>query len=274
MSSTAERARTPTPPTARSPDVDLDVKADPTVRPPPPQEVGRAQRPPHRPARQDHRPPAFHPRPAPARDDVRTSGAAPVARRAPASVDPALMRPRQGSRRLLPRRRRARTRRGGRAARLPSRDRWAEQDALPDEDDLDDLPSGRPHEDVPWPTTDSADAGPRTRHGPRDVQQAVHRPRLDRPQLRRRPLGGRRALSVWSHSQGIFRLRDAIAQVVGLDPHAVRVEHVPGRRLLRAQRRRRRRARRGAAGPRGAGHPVLTQWSRRTSWPGTRWARR
>jgi CO/xanthine dehydrogenase Mo-binding subunit len=35
-------------------------------------------------------------------------------------------------------------------------------------------------------------------------------------------------LQVWSHSQGIFPLRDAIAQVLGRAPETVHVQHVPG----------------------------------------------
>lgn len=38
--------------------------------------------------------------------------------------------------------------------------------------------------------------------------------------------GGR--LGVWSHSQGVFGLRGALARVLGLEPDAVTVQHVPG----------------------------------------------
>lgn len=35
-------------------------------------------------------------------------------------------------------------------------------------------------------------------------------------------------LQLWSHSQGIYFLRDAIAEAFGIDPKTVRIEHVPG----------------------------------------------
>ena len=38
--------------------------------------------------------------------------------------------------------------------------------------------------------------------------------------------GGR--LTVWTHSQGIYPLRSAIAEILGLDPGSVDVEHAPG----------------------------------------------
>jgi CO/xanthine dehydrogenase Mo-binding subunit len=38
----------------------------------------------------------------------------------------------------------------------------------------------------------------------------------------------RRSLTVWSHSQGVFALRDELARTLGLPPAAVTVIHVPG----------------------------------------------
>tara|TARA_Y100001954_G_scaffold213483_1_gene242168 strand:+ start:8501 stop:10660 length:2160 start_codon:yes stop_codon:yes gene_type:complete len=35
-------------------------------------------------------------------------------------------------------------------------------------------------------------------------------------------------LRMWSHSQGIYFLRDAVAEAFGIDPETVRIEHVPG----------------------------------------------
>ena len=72
--------------------------------------------------------------------------------------------------------------------------------------------------------------------------------------------GGR--LTVWTHSQGIYPLRAALAEILGLDPGAVDVEHAPGA---------------GCYGHNGAddaaleaalvaraipGRPVLLKWSR------------
>ena len=69
-------------------------------------------------------------------------------------------------------------------------------------------------------------------------------------------------LTVWSHSQGVYVLRDALA--AALDVRSRRRAGRPRGRagLLRAQRRRRRRPRRGAPGPRAAGRPVLLKWTR------------
>lgn len=35
-------------------------------------------------------------------------------------------------------------------------------------------------------------------------------------------------LQIWSHSQGIYFLRDAVAEALGIDPETVRIEHLPG----------------------------------------------
>jgi CO/xanthine dehydrogenase Mo-binding subunit len=109
--------------------------------------------------------------------------------------------------------------------------RWDEQDGLPDEDDLDTYLRTGPHDDVPL----VADADPTAAELPEGV--ATVRASYSKPFTAHASIAPSAAaarweddgsLSVWSHSQGIFRLRDAIAQVVGLDPHVVRVMHVQG----------------------------------------------
>ncbi len=53
-------------------------------------------------------------------------------------------------------------------------------------------------------------------------------------------------LSIWTHSQGIYPLRDSIAEALGRAPELGARDPCPGCRLLRPQRRRRCRLRRGA----------------------------
>ena len=80
---------------------------------------------------------------------------------------------------------------------------------------------------------------------------------------RSRPPAGWRSfsdgqLTVWTHCQGVYPLRAALARTLKLDPAAIIVHHVQGSGLLRPQRRRRCRGRRrhhrdadaGTAGPR------------------------
>jgi nicotinate dehydrogenase subunit B len=109
---------------------------------------------------------------------------------------------------------------------------WTEREDLPDENDLDAFLRRGPHEDISL--VDETDT-PR----PTDTTQPVVtvRASYSKPFTAHASIAPSCAaarweddgsLSVWSHSQGIFRLRDAIAQVVGLDPHVVRVEHVQG----------------------------------------------
>ena len=65
---------------------------------------------------------------------------------------------------------------------------------------------------------------------------------------------GRRAVEVWSHSQGICKLARAIAAALGLDPATVHVRHAEGAGCYGHNARRRRRLRRGAGGQGRAGH--------------------
>ena len=61
------------------------------------------------------------------------------------------------------------------------------------------------------------------------------------------------ALTVWTHTQGVYPDREAIAEMLGMPPERVRCIHMEGVRLLRPQRRRRRRGRCGADRPRRSG---------------------
>ena len=157
-----------------------------------------------------------------------------------------------GARRLVPRRRRSATRRRWpRAAeQLRARLRWDEHDMLPDEDDLDALPAGRPARET-IAVDDDAEPPAGRRH--RVLRATYSRPFLAHASIA--PSCGMARwrtddrLHVWSHSQGIYGLPAAIAAALGLDPAAVDGGARRERRLLRPQRRRRRRVRRGAAGP-------------------------
>jgi CO/xanthine dehydrogenase Mo-binding subunit len=101
--------------------------------------------------------------------------------------------------------------------------RWAEDPALPDEDDLRGFLRAGPHE-----TTRVVDED--------ELAQVNRRVRgeYSRPFLAHASIAPSCAVArwdedgwlwVWSHSQGIHRLRDAIAQALELDPGLVVVEH-------------------------------------------------
>ncbi len=104
--------------------------------------------------------------------------------------------------------------------------RWEELPSLPDEDDLDAFLRAGPHEDIPV-ADDAVGPAPGT-----TLRASYSRPFLAHASMApscgvaRWDPDGR--LSVWSHSQGIHRLRDAAAQALGLDPALVTVEHVQG----------------------------------------------
>jgi CO/xanthine dehydrogenase Mo-binding subunit len=112
------------------------------------------------------------------------------------------------------------------AEQLRAASRWDEQDRLPDEDAIGDVLLHGPHEDIPV-LAEEPEGDPSAR---------VRGARYRRPFLahgsiatscgvaRWEPDG---ALSVWSHSQGIHRLRDAIARALDLDPGRITVVHVP-----------------------------------------------
>jgi nicotinate dehydrogenase subunit B len=118
------------------------------------------------------------------------------------------------------------------ADRLRSCTRWTEHDQLPDDDDLDAFLRSGPHEDIPL-VNDSAPDDPAQSLEPVTVVRATYsKPFTAHASIAPSCAAARweddGALTVWSHSQGIFRLRDAIAQVVGLDRHLVRIHHVAG----------------------------------------------
>jgi nicotinate dehydrogenase subunit B len=102
---------------------------------------------------------------------------------------------------------------------------WEEGDPLPDEDDLVTFLRTGPHEDVEL-------LAERGEVGELDT---VHRADYSRPFLAHASIApscgiaqwrGDGTLAVWSHSQGIYPLRNAIATALGLDPTLVVVEHV------------------------------------------------
>lgn len=149
---------------------------------------------------------------------------------------------------------------------LRAASRWREAALLPDENDLVGFLKAGPHESIPVVDDDAAaPSGRRLRAG-------YSRPFLAHASIApscgvaRWDEGGR--LSVWSHSQGIYPLRNAIAQALGLEVTAVSVQHVENA---------------GCYGHNAAddaafdaallaravpGRPVLVQWSRRDelSW--------
>jgi nicotinate dehydrogenase subunit B len=101
--------------------------------------------------------------------------------------------------------------------------RWEERESLPDEDDLVSFLQAGPHETTRVVDEDAAG----------EVERRVGA-RWSRPFLAHASMapscgvavwedGG---LRVWSHSQGVFRLRDAIAQALAMDVADVVVEHV------------------------------------------------
>lgn len=101
---------------------------------------------------------------------------------------------------------------------------WAEEDRLPDEDDLVGFLTAGPHVDIevlaenPSPTVEGRRVAARyTRpfiaHASIGTSCGIARWESDG------------TISVWSHSQGIHKLRDAIAQALGRDPGTVVVEH-------------------------------------------------
>jgi CO/xanthine dehydrogenase Mo-binding subunit len=146
--------------------------------------------------------------------------------------------------------------------------RWDEHDTLPDEDDLDTYLRAGPHET----TIVVDDNGNSSVPAAHELRATYSRPFIAHASMA--PSYGVAwwhddgRLSVWSHSQGIYQLRDAIADALGLDPAAVTVEHAEGA---------------GCYGHNAAddaaldavliaravpGHPVAVQWTRQDelSW--------
>ncbi|GIJ60657.1 xanthine dehydrogenase family protein molybdopterin-binding subunit [Virgisporangium aurantiacum] len=102
---------------------------------------------------------------------------------------------------------------------------WDERDTLPDDDDLDGYLRAGPHETV---VAVDDGAGP---HEGTVLSATYSRPFLAHASMApscgvaRWSAGG---VEVWTHSQGITPLRDAIATTLHLDPETVTVQHVEG----------------------------------------------
>lgn len=109
---------------------------------------------------------------------------------------------------------------------LRSACRWKEAALLPDEDNLVAFLKSGPHETI------SVESGRLPEPTPADLHR---RATYSRPFLAHASMAPSCAvaqwddsehISVWSHSQGIFRLRAAIADTLGLAPRSVTVRHV------------------------------------------------
>ena len=109
--------------------------------------------------------------------------------------------------------------------RLETAAEWEERDTLPDENRLTEFLQRGPHETI----TLADDDVPGRAAGDRTVRARYTRPFLAHASLApscgvaRWEADG--SVSVWSHSQGIYRLRDAIAQALRLPPEQVTVQH-------------------------------------------------
>ncbi|MGP4016555.1 molybdopterin cofactor-binding domain-containing protein [Saccharopolyspora sp. 5N708] len=101
---------------------------------------------------------------------------------------------------------------------------WEETTKLPDEDDLVSFLKRGPHETVPVVAENPAGAA-----GKR-LRAQYSRPFLAHasmaPSCGVARWGSDGTISVWSHSQGIHRLREVIAATLGLDVAAINVQHV------------------------------------------------
>jgi nicotinate dehydrogenase subunit B len=113
------------------------------------------------------------------------------------------------------------------AERVRTKTVWSEVDTLPDEDDLDTFLRAGPHETIAV-VDDGGDVAPA---GPA-VRATYSRPFLAHASMapscavaRWNPDG---RIEVWSHSQGIGPLGEAIATALGLDPATVHVRHAEG----------------------------------------------
>ena len=102
---------------------------------------------------------------------------------------------------------------------------WTEGVVLPDESDLSGYLRAGPLQAIPV-----LDEPPPAAHEGGRLRASYSRPFLAHASIApscgvaRWEADGR--LSVWSHSQGIYRLRDAIAAALGREPESVAVEHV------------------------------------------------
>jgi nicotinate dehydrogenase subunit B len=101
---------------------------------------------------------------------------------------------------------------------------WHETDTLPGSDAVDAYLRAGPHEDVVVLDEEPAEPGSQTLRATYSRPFLAHASIAPSCGIARWEDDGR--LSVWSHSQGIHRLRAAIAQALALDASAVTVEHV------------------------------------------------
>ena len=103
--------------------------------------------------------------------------------------------------------------------------RWAESDSLPDEEEIDKFLRAGPHERI-----EVADDGAEPPDGDRRLTATYSRPFLAHasiaPSCGIAVWTGPGQVDVWSHSQGVHPLGRAIAGALGLDPAAVRVQHI------------------------------------------------
>ncbi|MEW9531059.1 molybdopterin cofactor-binding domain-containing protein [Microbispora sp. NPDC049125] len=108
---------------------------------------------------------------------------------------------------------------------------WEERDTLPDEDDLRGFLRSAPAETIETETIGQETIGQEPPPG-RTLRATYSRPFLAHASMAP-SCGVARwnddgTLSVWSHSQGVHRLRDAIALALRLDADRVEVEHAQG----------------------------------------------
>lgn len=112
------------------------------------------------------------------------------------------------------------------ADRLRTGARWSETPALPDEDDLPGFLMSAPAE-----TTVLAEGGTPGDGVVRSYEGTFHRPYLAHAAMGPSSATARMVdggLEVWSHSQGPYVLRGALARVLGLDADRVTVRHAEG----------------------------------------------
>ena len=107
---------------------------------------------------------------------------------------------------------------------------WFEQDSLPDDNDLPAFMRSAPNETFTV-VDDQAAPGARPASVVRTLTASYSRPYLAHASMA--PSCGIArwdgdSVQVWSHSQGIFPLRRAIARALALDPERVAVRHVEG----------------------------------------------
>ena len=114
------------------------------------------------------------------------------------------------------------------AKRLARAARWTVRESLPDEDDLKGFLLSQPAEDQPVVRREDTEAAAQVRQ--------TRAAEFTRPFIAHGSMapscaiacwdGGR--VSVWTHSQGVFPLRGALATGLGLDPAQLTVHHVEG----------------------------------------------